>query len=98
MFGRPNVIYNHNVKSLPKAKDMTYTFALVVENQSKMKEWLNDPLTMKAHINVKRRSIASALKEFRALNNVGEYFMSYRRQDENWKDDALEISYRYKVA
>lgn len=95
--GKPTFIYNHNIKSLPKAKDMTNTFSLVLENQNKMKEWLNDPLTMKAHISTKRRSIASALKEFRELNNVEEYFMSYPRQDENWKDDSLEVFYRVKV-
>lgn len=97
MFGAPSVIYNHNIKSLPKAKDMTNDFSLVAANQGNMKEWLSNPLTMKAHISTKRRSLAAALKEFRELNNVGEYFMSYRRQDENWKDDSLEIHFRHKV-
>ncbi len=71
-------------------------FGTMVSANEKVKEWLAHPDTKKGWIGCKRRSIASALKEFRELNDVSEFYISYPRQDENWKDDSLEIFYRVK--
>jgi hypothetical protein len=59
-----------------------------------IEEWVADPRTKKSHIDCKHMSLASCLKEFRSLNNVKEYFITYHDQNENWKDDSIEIWYR----
>jgi len=73
---------------------MMENLGTMVDANAKIKEWKEHPDTKKGWIGCKRRSIASALKEFRELNDVSEFFMSYPRQDENRKDDSLEIFYR----
>lgn len=62
--------------------------------QKTIDEWVADPRTKKGHLDCKHRSLAAGLKEFRALNDVMEYFITYHDQTKNWKDDSVEIFYR----
>lgn len=46
------------------------------------------------HLSVKRRSIASALKEFLDLYDVTEYYMEYTYVKGVWEDDSIQIWYK----
>lgn len=88
---------NHNIKSLPTAKVMNgNNLSIVIEAEPLLKAWLVSPDTKTGWLGCKRRSVASALKEFKSLYDVTEFFMKYQEQTEFWSDDSLEIHYRQK--
>jgi len=86
----------HNIKGFTPAKSMSYD-GIHMDEWKKIEEWKKHPDTKSAWISQKRRSLSSALKEFRELNNVSEFFMRFQNQTANFKDDVLEVFYRVKV-
>lgn len=69
-------------------------FVLVTSFSSTIGLWCNDPQTKKGHLDCKGRSVTAALKEFKDLYQVKEFFVTYHPQTKFWKDDSIEIFYR----
>ena len=89
-----SMIITHNLKELPKA---TRTEHLYPADLKLIDEWKKHPDTKRGWIGCKRRSVAAGLREFKMLNDVGGFIMTYHEQTPNWKDDSLEIFYRQKT-
>jgi len=86
----------HNVKGFTRAKDMSFD-GIHMDEWKKVDEWKKHPDTKSTWISQKRRSLSKALKEFRDLNDVTEFFMKFPNQTEFYRDDVLEIFYRQKT-
>ena len=88
----------HNIKQLPKQRELESiengsNFSRVIDASRKVKEWKAQADIQKAWLGVKRRSVASALKEFRELYEPSEFFLRWT-EGTMYRDDSLEVYYR----
>jgi len=86
----------HNIKSisLPSDKEVNRNFSATIEFNGGIKEWVK--AAKKGIVFCKGRTLASGLREFKKLNNVKEFYMQYKNQTANYKDDVLDIHYTTK--
>jgi hypothetical protein len=81
----------HNIKSITADKKLNESLSAMIAVQAPLKTWLATAKT--GYVDCKRRSLASGLSEFKKLYNVKEFYMQYPEQNNNWKDDSIEIKY-----
>jgi hypothetical protein len=91
--------FRHNVKTLPKFKDLEQlansdsAFGRKRAAYKAVSEWCKQEGLKSVYISVKRRSHAAALKEFRDLYTPVEYFSSWT-QGFNYRADSIKVIYR----
>jgi hypothetical protein len=81
----------HNIKSITADKKLNQSLSAMIAVQAPLKAWLATAKT--GHVGCKHRSLAKGLAEFKHLYNVKEFYMQYKEQNSNWKDDSIEIKY-----
>ena len=89
-----SITIKHNVKSLPKADRLMQSLGAQIDARHALGEWKSKAKV--AHVSVKRKSIANALKVFKDLNDVDEFYTSYRTPNANYRDDTIEVYYTTK--
>lgn len=80
-----------NIREFKPLENDKLVFGQKVPIFRKLKEWKMNRLTRSAWVSQKRRSLASALKEFKDLYEVDEFFA-----DVGKNDDSFQVFYRKK--
>ncbi|WP_138437930.1 hypothetical protein [Marinobacter shengliensis] len=84
----PKVIKT-NVKGLKPLCNDNLPFGRKIDIFRALKEWRQDPQTKSAWLSQKRKSFATALREFKDLYDAKEYFAEFGKND-----DSFQIFYR----
>lgn len=94
-------VIKHNVKGFPKADDILAwngpiqhprsNLGRLMDFEKKLKAWKEDPATKSTYVSQKGTTVAKALKEFRDLYTVKEYFAKFGKYD-----DSFVVFYREK--
>jgi hypothetical protein len=87
-------VIRHNLKTIPPAKDFLALregngFGRYIEHARTLTDWKKDPRTKSTWFSQKRRSAASAIKEFRGCYEPTEYYAEFGEND-----DTFQIFYR----
>lgn len=83
-----------NVKAFEALKDQSDSgFGRRIEVSRKLEEWKADPRTRSTHISQKQKSVAQAIREFKDLYEVEEFFAAFGKND-----DSFEVFYRKKAS
>lgn len=81
----PRVIKT-NIKELKGLEDQSDSgFGRRIPLFRKLEEWKKDPRTRSTHVSQKRQSLAKALKEFRELYDVSEFYADFGKNDDTFK-------------
>lgn len=92
-----NVRIQHNLKSLPKQKELRFMpFGRFIDENKKIKSFINDPATQTTHLSIKHQSVARTFKEFKDLNNVDRFYARFNNGSQV-KDDSFEVHYTVKA-
>lgn len=81
-------IVRHNIKGIPK-NPLRLSFSDQIEVWKKIRDWKSHPNTKTEWLSQKRRSLATALAEFKALYRPSEFFADFGKND-----DSFQIFYR----
>lgn len=95
-FMNPRML-RHNIASLPKAAELLKMqenhFGRYIDESKKIKAWKAQPGIKKTRISQKRSTLAKAIKEFKDLYDVNEFYASFGKND-----DSFEVFYTTKDA
>lgn len=82
----------HNIKTLPKASEILrmkeHNFGRYIDVSKDISDWMEQPNIKKTYVSKKRQTVANALKEFKELYNVKEFYASFGKYD-----DSFEVLY-----
>ena len=89
MFTTPT--YRLKIENFPKEKDYNgMSFGRRLDYRKPLEDFMNRSKI--GHLATKHKSVAKALKEFKDLYNVREYYF-IDRQSKFYHDDSIEIHY-----
>ncbi|WP_196160842.1 hypothetical protein [Reinekea sp. G2M2-21] len=97
MIGRTKVVVKAKSKMLPSQTEMAAILngdhmGHIMDLSKKLKAFKSQHMIKRMHISQKRKSLASALKDFKDLYSVDEYFLTTRVGD-HYRDDSVEVFY-----
>ena len=86
----------HNIKGITSPLAAESNFGRKIELNNEVKAWKSQNEVKTGYLSCKRRSWKVALREFKKLYNVKEFFIACPDQTANWSDDSITISYTTK--
>lgn len=91
-----NVKIKHNLKGLAKQAELQrMPFGSFIEQNKIISDFKSNPATKTIHVSIKRKSVATALKDFKHLYDVDKFYSRFNSGPDR-KDDVIEIFYTTK--